>query len=195
MSDRTVLWWGRFDPDYSRNRILRQAYGALGWNVIDFHPLFSRSADIEALLRRLPAPHLIHVPCFRQRDIAAAHRHARRHGLRLLIDPLISAYDKQVFERAKFPEHSTRGGRLLREERQLFQYADVVLADTSEHARFFIETLGVVREKVNIVYVGAEEALFAPAANAHPPGNPVEILFYGSFIPLQGPQVIIEAAR
>ena len=192
---KRVLWWGRFDPDYSRNRILRQAYAALGWDVIDFHPLFSRSADIEALLRRLPTAQLIHVPCFRQRDIAAAHRHARRRGLRLLIDPLISAYDKQVFERAKFPEHSVQGERLLREEQRLFQSADIVLADTSEHARFFIETLGVAREKVKIVYVGAEETLFTPTADAHPPNNPVEVLFYGSFIPLQGPQVIIEAAR
>lgn len=192
---KRVLWWGRFDPDYSRNRILRQAYGTLGWEVIDFHPLLSGTADIEALLRRLPAPDLVHVPCFRQRDIAAAHRHARRHGLQLLIDPLISAYDKQVFERAKFTEHSAQGERLLREERKLFQSADVVLADTSEHAHFFVETLGVARDRVHIVYVGAEEALFNPAPDPHPPNNPVEVLFYGSFIPLQGPQVIIDAAR
>ena len=192
---KTVLWWGRFDPDYSRNRILRQVYGALGWEIIDFQPLFSRTADVEALLRRLPTPHLIHVPCFRQRDMAAAHRHARRRGLQLLIDPLISAYDKQIFERAKFTEHSVQANQLLREEQQLFQGADIVLADTSEHARFFIETLGVPREKVTTVYVGAEEALFTPATNAHPPNNPLEVLFYGSFIPLQGPRVIIEAAR
>ncbi len=192
---KSVLWWGRFDPEYSRNRILRQAYEALGWDVVDFHPLLSGTADIEALLRRLPTPDLMHVPCFRQRDIAAAHRHARRHGLKLLIDPLISAYDKQVFERNKFPQHSPQGKRLLREERQLFQGADIVLADTTEHARFFVETLGVAREKVHIVYVGAEEALFTPTPTPHPTNNPIEVLFYGSFIPLQGPQVIIEAAR
>ena len=192
---KRVLWWGRFDPDYSRNRILRQAYAALGWEIVDFHPLLSRTADIEALLRRLPTPDLIHVPCFRQRDIAAAHRYARRHGLQLLIDPLISAYDKQVFERGKFPEPCVQAKRLLREEQQLFQHADIVLADTSEHARFFVETLGVAQEKAHVVYVGAEEALFGPAPNPHPPNNPIEVLFYGSFIPLQGPQVIIDAAR
>ncbi len=192
---KRVLWWGRFDPDYSRNRILRLAYASLGWRVVDFHPWFSPFGDIEALLRRAPRADLVHVPCFRQRDIAAARRHARRHRLQLLIDPLISAYDKQVFEREKFPPHSTQGEHLLQQERRLFQGADIVLADTSEHARFFVETLGVAPDKVHVVYVGAEDALFAPAPIPHAPNDPVEVLFYGSFIPLQGPQVIIEAAR
>ena len=49
---KTVLWWGRFDPDYSRNRILRQAYAALGWKIADFQPLLSPLGDIEARLRR-----------------------------------------------------------------------------------------------------------------------------------------------
>lgn len=192
---KKVLWWGRFDADYSRNRILRQAYAALGWEIIDFHPFLSRTADIEALWRRPPMPDLVHVPCFRQRDIAAAHRYARRLALPLLIDPLISAYDKQVFEREKFPSHSRQAKRLLQEEQQLFQHADIVLADTSEHAHYYAETLGVPPDKVHIVYVGAEETLFTPSPNPRPPNNPIEVLFYGSFIPLQGPQIIIDAAR
>ena len=154
---KKVLWWGRFDPEYSRNRILRQAYAALDWDIIDFHPLLSRTADIEALLRRVPKTDLVHVPCFRQRDMAAARRYARWRGLPLIFDPLISAYDKQVFERGKIPAHSPRAERLLREERGLFQAADIVFADTTEHAHYFVETLGVAQDKVRVVYVGAEE--------------------------------------
>ena len=193
-ADKTVLWWGRFDPDYSRNRVLRQAYAALGWRVVDFHPLLSTLGDVEARLRRPPHSDLVHVPCFRQRDIAAATRYARRTGVPLLIDPLISAYDKQLFERVKFSEHSARAGWLRRHEQRLFQGADLVLADTPEHARYFAATLGVEPSRLHVVYVGAEEALFMPgtprAAN-----SPIEVLFYGSFIPLQGPHVIVEAAR
>lgn len=190
-----MLWWGRFDPDYSRNRILRQAYAALGWQVADFHPSLSALADLEALLRHLPRADLIHVPCFRQRDLAAAARYARRSNIPLLFDPLISAYDKQVYERAKFPEQSAKANRLLEWERGLLARADIVLADTAEHEHFFADTLGVPRDHLHVVYVGAEESLFKPEATPRMPNTPLEVLFYGSFIPLQGPEVIIEAAH
>ena len=216
---KTVLWWGRFDPDYSRNRILRQAYAALGWKIADFQPLLSPLGELEARLRRPARADLVHVPCFRQRDIAAAARYARRHQIPLLIDPLISAYDKQVFERAKFPADSTRAKRLLQSESKLMQNAGIVLVDTPEHVRFFTDTLGVERAKLHVVYVGAEEPLFFPTAMdggsagraaiptginagavfrpapAQAPGTPIEVLFYGSFIALQGAEVIVDAAR
>lgn len=191
---KTVLWWGRFDPHYSRNRILRQAYAALGWKIVDFQPLLSALGDFEALLRRPAHADLVHVPCFRQRDIAAAARYARRHALPLLVDPLISAYDKQVFERAKFAPDSTAAKRLRDWEQQLLRSADAVLADTPAHAHFFGETFAVAPQRLHVVYVGAEEPLFMPGAT-RAPNKPIEVLFYGSFIALQGPQVIIEAAR
>lgn len=192
---KTVLWWGRFDPDYSRNRVLRQAYAALGWRVVDFHPwLAGAIGDLEAWFRPPPPADLVHIPCFRQRDIAAAARYARAHGLPLLLDTLTSQFDKQVHEKRRFGADSWRARLLLRREQRLFARGDIVLADTPEHARFFSDPLRVPKEKLHVVYVGAEESLFSPGP-ARAPNDPVEVLFYGSFIPLQGPEVIVEAAR
>lgn len=192
---RSVLWWGRFDPDYSRNRILRQCQQQGGVELIDFTPRFSRFADLEAGFKSLPQADLVWVPCFRQRDLAAAVRWGRRKKIPVVFDPLISAYDKQVFERKKFPADSRRAQKLLQWERQIFRQADLLIADTWEHARFFSETLGADSERIAVVPVGAEEDVFTPQSKESAADSIPTVLFYGSFLNLQGPEVIVEAAR
>lgn len=190
----TVLWWGRGDNEYSRNRVLRACLEAAGWEIRMFRPAVSRLGHLEAAFRQPGPADLVWVPCFRQRDVLAASRWARRRRVPLVFDPLISAYDKQVFERARLVPGGDRAVRLLAREREGFGSADAVLADTHAHASFFREVLGVSPERVHVVPVGAEEGLFEPHG-APPAEAPREVLFFGSYVPLQGAKVIVEAAR
>ena len=195
-AEKAVLWWGRFDPDYSRNRILRQAFAALGWRIIDFRPAISPLGDLEAILKGVKKPDLLWLPAFRQRDMVAAARWARRREVPIIFDPMISAYDKQVFERRKFDETSPKALKLLQKERAIFQAADHITADTGGHAEFFAQTFGLDPKSVHVIAVGAEEGLFTPAPlTGKSPDEPLEALFYGSFIGLQAPEVIVEAAK
>ncbi|PHQ72284.1 MAG: hypothetical protein COB93_00885 [Sneathiella sp.] len=190
---KTVLWWGRFDPDYSRNRILRQAFTALGWRLIDFNPVLSAVANWQAILGGLAIPDLVWLPAFRQRDVRAAAKWARARKVPLIFDPLISAYDKQVYERQKFGPGSANAAKLLAWEKSLFAAADKVIADTAGHADFFAQTFDLPSSKIAVIPVSAEESLFTAAP---PPENDtLEALFFGSFIGLQAPDVIVEAAK
>ncbi len=192
-----VLVWGRegnYGPDYPRNRVVFSALRALGHELLLFRPALSFIADSEYALRRLPKPDVIWVPCFRQRDVAAASRYAQRYNIPLIFDPLISAYDKRINERAKFSADSARARSLLAWERDLFARARVIVADTAGHADFFHDTLGVPRDKLIVVPVGAEEELFEFATYAvKPASEPLEAVFFGTFIGLQGVDHLIEA--
>lgn len=192
-----ILVWGRegnYGPDYPRNRVVFAALRELGHEVELFRPKLSLMADVEYALRGLPKPDVIWVPCFRQRDVGAAARYARRNGVPLVFDPLISAWDKQVNERDKFAADSMRAQRLLARERAVFARADVVIADTAGHADFFHAALGVPREKLVVVPVGAEEELFRHAPYApRPQGELLEGVFFGTFIGLQGVEHLVEA--
>lgn len=190
----TLLWWGRFDPEYSRNRILRSLLEKHGIGLRDFRPQSSLLGSVEAAIRRPDPADALWVPCFRHRDFNSARRYADKHGLKLIFDPLISSWDKVVYERQKYDSDHSKARALLQWERRLFARADIVLADTRPHADFFIEQLEAPAASTHVVPVGAEEALFTRQPPKVPSESP-EILFFGSFIGLQGPEHIVEAAR
>ncbi len=192
-----ILIWGRhgnYGPDYPRNRVIESILAAQGHVLQRFLPLLSLLADWEYVLRGGQAPDLVWVPCFRQRDLAAASRYARRHRIPLVFDPLISAYDKQVNERRKFSPDSRQARRLHDWEAGLFRRADRVVADTAGHAAYFAEEFGVPRDRMVVIPVGAEEALFqALPSVSKPVGAPLELTFFGTFIGLQGVDVLADA--
>lgn len=195
---KKILWWGRtgaYGPDYPRNRTVIAELKKLGVELVVFQPLLSPLGDIEAALQRLPAVDAVWVPCFRQRDMAAASRYAKRRGIPLIFDPLISAFDKRTNEKRKYAAASLRGRRLLRWERKLFQSADRLIADTQAHKTYFHATHGVALNKIVVLPVSAEEALFYPSEAAYTPPQRAEVLFFGSFITLQGVEYIIRSVE
>ena len=194
---KKVLIWGRYGnygPDYPRNRVIESVLRDLGCELSRFLPKVSALADIEYSLRGGPRPDLIWVPCFRQRDLAAAARYARRHRIALVFDPLISAYDKQVNEKHKFAADSAKARKLLAWETKLFSLPDWLIADTEGHADYFHTTHGVARARIRVIPVGAEEALFSPQPWPHKSADAaLEVAFFGTFIGLQGVDVLAQA--
>ena len=191
---KTILWWGRSDPNYSRNRIIRKQLKNLNYEILDFYPLVSRFGYIEALLKKIKRTDFVWVPCFRQRDILSASKWCLNKNIKLIIDPLISSWDKQTYEKEKIVNQK-QSDAFKKKESFLFNKADFVLADTNLHANLFQKKLGVDKNKIFTIYVGAEESLFNNLPSKNNTKKKFEILFYGSFIPLHGSEIIIKAAK
>lgn len=197
---KKVLFWGRFDPEYSRNRVFAAVFRELGWQVENFLVrVWPRFGDVEAVLRGLGKnglPDLVWVPVCRQRDILAACRWAHKRGVKVAFDPMISAWDKQVLEHCRIAPGSRAAKRLLQREKRMFNTPDFVTWDTSCHLDFCAETFGVPREKMGVIFTGTDEAVFRPLPPPpDAPGAPFRVLYHGAYLPLHGVEHIIEAAR
>ena len=210
---RRVLFWGRFDPGYSRNRVYAALFRELGWEVDYFFvKVWPRFGDVEAFLRGLwmrPKPDLVWVPVARQRDVAAACRWAHSRGIKVVFDPMISAWDKKVLEQKKWKAEEPRAKRLLAKERRLMAMPDLVCWDTSCHVDFCAEYLDVPREKLRVLLTGTDEKVFQPCVEDNKPSqpsnhqtikptnqqNPFRVLYHGAYLPLHGTETIVEAAR
>jgi len=196
---RRVLFWGRFDHGYSRNRVNIALFRELGWDVDFFDVKVSpRFGDLEAFLRglwRRPKPDLVWVPVCRQRDILAACRWAKRRGVKVLFDPMISAWDKKVLEQRKWKADEPRAKRLHALETRMMNAPDFVTWDTSCHVDFCAEQFGVPRERMAPLFTGTDEKVFRPLDVLPPDDGLFHVLYHGAYLPLHGTGVIVEAAR
>jgi len=121
-------------------------------------------------------------------DLPAARWAAR--GAPVVFNPLVSIADTLVADRARFRAGSLPARALTFVDRRALRAADVVVADTEQHARFLAELGGL--DRVEVCFVGAEERVFQPGP---PPPAFTHALFVGKLIPLHGLETILEAAR
>jgi len=116
---------------------------------------------------------------------------ARWRSVPVVFDPFISLFDTVVEDRGLAGPRSALGRLLAFLDRRACRAADLLLADTPDHAERFSELTGVPRERFRVLPVGADDSLFRPRAVPPEPGS---VLFYGTYIPLHGVHTILAAA-
>jgi glycosyltransferase involved in cell wall biosynthesis len=198
-----VLAFGTYERRYPRNAQVVSALRGAGVDVVERHVTVwddrehkfaaglgsvGRLALAEARLaaRRPPEPFdVVLVGYPGHVDLAAARRVAR--GRPVVFNPLVSLWDTLVEDRRRFSRDSLAARVLRGLDRAAFRAADLVVADTEQHAELFRE-LGARR--VEVCFVGAEERLFKPGWRG---GE--RFLFVGKLIRLHGLETILAAAR
>ena len=200
-----VLYFGTYDRTYPRNAQVISCLRGAGVEVRERHrPVWeqrhswsiglrqlARIAEAERTLRQgfdggVDALIVGYPGHF---DLPAAKRVAR--GKPVVFNPLVSLHDTLVTDRERFRRGGPVAAVLRRVDRHAFRRADLVVADTEEHARFFREEYGLATERVAVCFVGAEDRLFRPGWQ---PETPFQALFVGKLIPLHGLETILAAA-
>jgi len=110
----------------------------------------------------------------------------------ILFDAFLSVYDTLSFERQVFRPDSVFGRFAYHLDQSGCNKSDLVTLDTNEHIQYFLKTFQLPEQKFKRVFVGCSEDVFYPRSVK--PATPM-VLFYGSYLRLQGVDVIVKAAK
>jgi len=116
----------------------------------------------------------------------------------IILDALMSPYASLSRER-KFGMPGVVAASAWRIfERGILNDADVVLTDTTPHVHFYQQEFSLPSSKLLALPVGAEEGAAQIGSSEYKtptkPQSEMSILFYGSFLPLHGIDIILDAA-
>lgn len=207
----TVCLYGGYDPDHSRVVNLRRALYDADVELVEVQtreggPLGRNARLAIDFLRRGRGADVLLVGAAGQRYVFLARVLAWLAGQRLVLDAFISHHLVIVEDVAEHPPDSLRSRALWQLDRWACRLADRVLLDTREHIDYFVEELGLDRERFRVIRLGADERIFHPAAaeaaadertgsGGAPRKSERRVLYYGSFYRLQGAPLIARAAR
>lgn len=120
----------------------------------------------------------------------------RRPRTTLIFDAFVSVSDTLVSDRGKFSWWNPAAWFLYIADIVLCHMADEVLIDTEAHKKFFVRRFFLHPKKIRVLHVGTREDIFRPGPkeNRLAEGK-FNVLFIGSFIPLQGIEHIVDAAE
>lgn len=210
-----VLYWGTYDKTVPRNQIIIngltqngvevQELNARVWDGINFSGSSLKRA-VKLLMGytltypqliwkflRADKPDVVFVGYMGLFDVVVLWPLAKLKSVPIYWDVFISIYDTTVIDRKLLKVGSFLAKCLYAFEWLALRCADKVMMDTKTHAEYLCELYSLSEDKALDVPVGADGLVFKYEVPA-PVTDKLEVLFYGSMIPLHGVEVILEAA-
>lgn len=113
----------------------------------------------------------------------------------IIADGLISLYDTAVTDRELFNHRSLKARLLYSLEKRSISTCNHFICDTSCNADYYSNLLKLPRRLFTSLPLAINEQLFAAVPPPEPNRNIFNVLFFGSFSPLHGIDIILESAR
>lgn len=202
----TILYFGSYSPDYARNWVLINGLKANGAEVLKCNnQLKGRLARFLGLFLRywkFRGKYDVMIVGFPGQEIMFLARLLRPFGI-IIFDAFTSHYGGYILDRKRADTNSVKAKYYRFLDTYSCKLADLVLLDTNAHIDFFVNEFKLPREQFRRIWIGANDVIFQPINRQDPlkqvlPVNSEEkfkVLFFGTYVPLQGSEYIVRAAK
>lgn len=194
MVNITILYFGVYDPNYSRNRVLIKGLSENGVGVIECRvSAKDKLKYLKLSWKFLKSPRFdLVIVGFPGQEVMFLAKLLTKKPI--IFDAFTSHYGGYILDRQYYPKTSWRAKYYRFLDAWSCKSADLVLLDTNAHIDFFVKEFKLNREKFLRIFVGTDEDLFYPR-EVSKDSDKFLIHFHGHYIPLQGVKYIIKAAK
>jgi glycosyltransferase involved in cell wall biosynthesis len=183
-----ILLTGKTDFEYNRVRVLTDGLKKLEDVTLLFYRIPShRKFDKQAFALLEKQADFVYVPPFRHRDVSLIRRLTKKP---LIFDPLIS----KLLTKDDFGHFWKLPFKYLLDKIP-FNKCDILLADTQCHKDYFSSVFNIPQEKIYVLPIGVSTDFFYKSEGSNTQDGIFRVGFYGSFVPLQGTDKIMEMAH
>jgi len=194
---RAICVLGGYERDYPRNACIRRMLAEIGWEVVECHSDVAfpqrHLALARSYLRVRGRVAAIWVAEGGHRLVPWVKALARIDRVPVVFDPFLSRWSTRVEDRKLFPPGSLQAWIAAWQDWSSCTSADHLVFDTHEHQRWFFDRYRL-RRPWDVLDVAIDEEVFTPDGPAPGRAAGLDVLFYGTYIPLHGIDTIVAAA-
>ena len=195
-----ICFIGAYDPEYPRNAVIKKGLRLNGAEVLEcrLRPGYKFWLRYPLLLSQYISSYAKHdiffVPEFCQKDVPLAKIVSLSTSKKVVFDPLSPRYETKITDWKRKPPDSWQARWNFNIDYWSLKLSDLVLADTQAHKDYYCQRYNLPSKKIEVLPVGYDDDLYKPSAIVKK-GNGFRVLFFGSFLPLHGVDVIIQSAK
>ena len=191
----TVCYFGTYTAKYSRNSILISGLKKNEVDVVECKTIrggFLKYIDLTIKHWRIRNKYDVMIVGFQGIQAVILAKLLTRKTI--IFDAFASIYDSMVMDRKSVKTGSFAARYYWWLDKISMTLADIILFDTNEHINYASKEFGIKKEKFRRIFVGADTGIFYPVKKENHSKN-FQVFFYGSFLPLQGIDHIVKAAK
>jgi glycosyltransferase involved in cell wall biosynthesis len=191
-----VLYFGTFDSQYGRNWVLINGLKKNGVEVIELSRPPGRLNLVKLFFDYIKAriEYDAMIVGFSGQEAMFIARLLTRKPI--IFDAFTSHYGGYILNRKRFSEHSFHATYYRFLDTWSCKLADIILLESQAYIDFFVREYRLSPEKFRRIWIGANDKLFQPAVSKiHGPDDVFQVIFFGTYVPVQGAEYIVKAAK
>lgn len=192
-----ICYFGDYDPGYARNRILIKGLKKNGIKVFEcnnqFTGFFQKIKNLYSQHKRIGSDYDLIIVGYSPASRFATPLAWLISEKILVWDAFYSLYDAWVNDKKLVSKNSPKAWYYWFLDWLNCILADKILLDTDEHIKYFQKIFRIKKEKFIKVLVGSDDEIFYSREKKK--SDKFLVHFHGNYIPLQGTEYIIKAAK